>query len=90
MVLIALAQSPELWRHGVSLTKETGLGPGTLYPLLSRLHEQGYLEAKWEPSEHRGRPPRHAYRLTSKGLSLANERQALLGRRIDTNPAGAT
>jgi DNA-binding PadR family transcriptional regulator len=51
--------------------KETGLKPGTLYPLLIRLNGQGLLEAEWRPSLQAGRPPRHAYRLTSQGLSLA-------------------
>lgn len=74
MVLSALAVAPDTWRHGVALTKETGLKPGTLYPLLMRLHDQGFLESRWEEPEKQGRPPRHAYRLTSAGRSLAAQR----------------
>ncbi len=74
-VLVALADAPSSWRHGVSLSKETGLKSGTLYPLLIRLADQGFLEARWEEPERPGRPPRHAYKLTGSGLALARERR---------------
>jgi DNA-binding PadR family transcriptional regulator len=71
-VLDALSSRPQAWRYGYDLTKETGLKSGTLYPLLMRLSEQGLLESEWLPSPQPGRPARHAYRLTSRGLSVAN------------------
>ena len=77
-VLSALLQSVG-WRHGVSLSQETGLKPGTLYPLLLRLHEAGYLESEWQPPEKPGRPSRHAYRLNGAGRALAEERLAARG-----------
>ena len=61
------------WRHGLSLAQETGLKPGTLYPMLLRLHDAGYLEAEWQPPERPGRPARHAYRLTDAGRALAEQ-----------------
>lgn len=79
-VLAALAAAPSEWRHGVSLARETGLGPGTLYPLLARLAAQNLLEAEWRASEHRGRPPRHVYRLTAAGRALAREQAEEVGR----------
>lgn len=72
----ALAAAPGQWRHGVSLTRETGLKPGTLYPMLIRLNRDGYLESRWEEPERPGRPPRHAYKLTASGCSLSAERLA--------------
>lgn len=74
-VLSALLASSG-WRHGVSLSQETGLKPGTLYPLLLRLSESGYLDSEWQPPERPGRPPRHAYRLNNVGRALAQERLA--------------
>ncbi|MBV9931092.1 MAG: PadR family transcriptional regulator [Alphaproteobacteria bacterium] len=59
------------WRHGYDLMKEAGLLSGTLYPLLMRMSEQGLVEAEWLPPAQPGRPARHAYRLTAKGLALA-------------------
>ena len=67
-----LAQRQE-WRYGYDISQETELKSGTLYPLLIRLHDQGFLEAEWRPSAKPGRPPRHAYRLTASGIALAQE-----------------
>jgi DNA-binding PadR family transcriptional regulator len=72
-VLIALFERPQSWRYGYDLIKETGLKSGTLYPLLMRLHDQALLDAEWHPSTQAGRPPRHAYRLTRRGIALAEE-----------------
>jgi DNA-binding PadR family transcriptional regulator len=73
-LLSALAGSGQAWRHGYDLAQATGLRSGTLYPLLIRLEAQGYLEAQWQAPIARGRPPRHAYRLTAEGLALASSR----------------
>lgn len=61
------------WLYGYELSRLTGLGSGTLYPLLMRLHEQGLLEARWLEAQRPGRPPRHGYRLTPDGAALARE-----------------
>ena len=73
-VLMALLTSYPAQTYGYDLSKASALKSGTLYPILQRLHGQGYLEAEWEPSPHEGKPPRHVYRLTGEGLRLARER----------------
>lgn len=70
-LLSALSEPARDWRHGYDLMKATGISSGTLYPLLIRMTEQGMLEAEWREPVQTGRPPRHAYRLTSAGLALA-------------------
>lgn len=75
-VLAVLAEGGGAWRHGYELSQKANVKSGTLYPLLIRLERLGYLEAEWQESSGLGRPPRHAYRLTSEGHSLARE-QAL-------------
>lgn len=72
-VLSALLDSRDAWSYGYELSRVTGVKSGTLYPLLVRLESRGYLEAEWQPAAEGGRPPRHAYRLTSAGLALARE-----------------
>ncbi|MEV4702867.1 helix-turn-helix transcriptional regulator [Actinoplanes sp. NPDC049316] len=72
----ALLADPARWRYGYELSKETALASGTLYPILMRLSEQRLLETGWEPSEEPGRPPRHIYRLTADGVTLAEQRLA--------------
>ncbi|MXP13632.1 PadR family transcriptional regulator [Altererythrobacter confluentis] len=72
-VLAALLEQPREWHYGYDLMERTGLASGTLYPMLIRLCDQGNLEARWVPSPHEGRPPRHAYCLTPSGLVLARD-----------------
>lgn len=59
------------WRHGYDLSKETGLKSGTLYPLLIRFAERGWVQARWAEAAAPGRPPRHLYRLTAEGERVA-------------------
>ena len=73
--LLAFLEAPRSWRYGYDLMKVTDLSSGTLYPLLARLTEDGWLESRWEESELPGKPPRQLYRLTATGRIQA--RQAL-------------
>ena len=73
--LVAFLEAPRSWRYGYDLMKDADLSSGTLYPLLARLTEDGWLESRWEESEHPGKPPRQLYRLTATGRERA--RQAL-------------
>lgn len=75
-VFQALLTDPTQWRHGYDLSKETALASGTLYPILIRLADRSLLETRWEPPQQPGRPPRHAYRLTAEGASVARARLA--------------
>jgi DNA-binding PadR family transcriptional regulator len=78
-LLAALMDRPRAWQHGYDLSKETGLKSGTLYPILTRLSDKGFLDSRWEDAEQPGRPPRHAYRLTASGLALAREPMKVFG-----------
>jgi PadR family transcriptional regulator, regulatory protein PadR len=72
-VLTVLCAEPLMWRHGYDIARETGLKSGTLYPILIRLADHGWLEAGWEDEQPAGRPRRHLYRLTSEGLAHGGE-----------------
>jgi PadR family transcriptional regulator PadR len=65
--LLAFLEAPRSWRYGYDLMKAAGLSSGTLYPLLARLTEDGWLESRWEESDLPGKPPRQLYRLTATG-----------------------
>jgi PadR family transcriptional regulator, regulatory protein PadR len=71
LILAALLEARGEWSHGYELARYANVKSGTLYPLLIRLEEQGYLEAEWQQPKAGGRPPRHAYRLTPNGVRLA-------------------
>jgi PadR family transcriptional regulator PadR len=72
-VLFSLAETSTAWRHGYELCQETGLKAGSLYPILMRLADRGWLEAQWETEVPAGRPPRHLYRLTAMGRNQVRE-----------------
>jgi DNA-binding PadR family transcriptional regulator len=65
--LLAFLEAPRSWRYGYDLMKVANLSSGTLYPLLARLTDDGWLESRWQESELPGRPPRQLYRLTATG-----------------------
>ncbi len=60
--------------HGYQLLEEIEqrsggyhkLEPGSIYTLLRRMEERGFLESKWEKVE--GGPDRRIYHLTDKGI----------------------
>jgi PadR family transcriptional regulator PadR len=58
-------------RFGYEIVRETGLTSGSVYPVLHRLEEDGWLVSGEEPSGTRGRPPRRCYRFTDLGRAEA-------------------
>ena len=72
-LLRCLMDQPRKWHHGYELSKATDLLSGTLYPILMRMSDRGFLEHKWLPSPEDGRPPRHVYRLTAAGVAHAKQ-----------------
>lgn len=71
-VLRELLEAPREWRHGYDISRSSGLKSGTLYPILIRLTDNGFLETRWEAADT-GRPPRHMYRLTQTGTRIARD-----------------
>jgi DNA-binding PadR family transcriptional regulator len=74
LVLRALLQRPAKEQYGLELCAETGLPSGTVYPIVARLEQVGWLESRWEdPNEHitQGRPRRRYYKLTDDGVEQA-------------------
>ena len=70
LVLSELCQQSQ---YGYALMTLTGLKSGTLYPILMRLKDRGFLTSNWEEPQMLGRPPRQSYQLTPKGRAYANE-----------------
>lgn len=68
-VLQAFLDAPEEETYGFALSQATGLKAGTLYPVLQRLRNEGWLSARWEEIDERseGRRRRCYYRLTADG-----------------------
>lgn len=67
-VASVLIEDPEARHYGYELSQNVGIRSGVLYPILRRLHAEGWLEDCWEsPPNHEGRPPRRYYELTNEG-----------------------
>src|SRR5437868_6249723 len=59
---------------GAEVAREVKILSGTLYPILIRLEQAGWLESRWESEDPRelSRPRRRLYRLTGLGERSAN------------------
>jgi PadR family transcriptional regulator PadR len=68
-VAMALLEEPTGRHWGYDLSKRTGVRSGVLYPMLTRLLNEGWAKDGWEdPVAIRGkRPPRRYYELTDQG-----------------------
>lgn len=68
-VALALLDDPRGQHWGYELTKRSGVRSGVLYPMLSRMLEEGWVQDGWEnPTTMRDkRPPRRYYELTDHG-----------------------
>jgi PadR family transcriptional regulator, regulatory protein PadR len=77
--------------YGLEIAKDVGLKGGTLYPILMRLEDAGYLTSGWESIDpHKeGRRPRRYYKITAAGATAAREsiQETLAGLRGKRSPA---
>ena len=65
-ILNSLAAAPQ-GLHGYAVMQASSLASGTLYPILKRLSDRGWLEKNWEAGEDISGPPRRIYTLTPLG-----------------------
>lgn len=67
--LLAATDDKPAW--GLSICAHADLGPGTVYPILERLTQHGWVTSREETEPHPGRPARRYYCLTEDGRTLA-------------------
>ena len=89
-VLAVLLEDPQAERYGLELMRATGQPSGTLYPILTRLQEAGWVRADWEQIDPSvaGRPARRYYRLTAEGALAARTELAALYARLRPRVGG--
>lgn len=75
-VLISLYADPG--SSGASICKTSGLHSGTVYPILARLEEAGWIRGQWERDDPKrlGRPRKRFYTLTAEGSTVGREEAA--------------
>ena len=62
-----LLQGAQRTHWGYELSRNAGVGAGSMYPFLAELLEAGLLRDGWENPAPTGRPPRRYYELTETG-----------------------
>ena len=74
-VLGTLMSSRTRELSGAEIAKASKLSSGTLYPILYRLEEFGWLDSRWEIGDPvaLGRPRRRYYRVTAEGAKKVRE-----------------
>lgn len=74
-VLMAIAEARGQELSGAEITKVTKLASGSLYPILYRLEDAGWLTANWEAGDpaELGRPRRRYYKVTTLGVRKTRE-----------------
>ena len=81
---VLVAADDPVW--GLRIVKMTGLKAGSVYPILSRLEDGGWITGEWEADGLRSGARRRLYRLTKEG-----EREAALAvSRFDESVRPAT
>lgn len=82
-VLKVFLEDPGQPRYGYELMKVTGMPSGSLYPMLAKFEEAGWLTRGKENIDPRaaGRPPRMHYTITGAAVSAARVQLAALSER---------
>ena len=77
-------------RYGLELVDESagGLKRGSVYVILARMEEKGFIESRREPGPRGSGLPRRLYRATSYGLKV-HDAYALLREALALKPAEA-
>ena len=82
LILATLLEHPQEELSGADLRRQTGVATGTLYPILLRLEDAGWLTSRWEELNPReaGRPRRRLYSMTGLGVRKAQAAVTLVPR----------
>jgi len=79
-VLKVFLEDPSEPRYGFELMRRTGLSSGTVYIMLARMEEAGWLTSGKEDIDPRseGRPPRRHYTISGAAVAAARVQLAAL------------
>jgi PadR family transcriptional regulator, regulatory protein PadR len=89
-VLRALLDDPVAEHYGLKISEKSGLPTGSIYPILTRLENAGWVSSAWEDIDESaaGRRARRYYQLTDEGAERARSEIAGMKQRLSpTAPA---
>ena len=75
-VLKVLLEQPSGHHYGLEIAKGARLATGTIYPILARLEQAGWVHSDWEVADPAaiGRPRRRFYQLSADGAERATRK----------------
>jgi PadR family transcriptional regulator PadR len=87
-VLSIFLEDPAKPQYGLAIAERTGSPTGTIYPILRRLEDLGWLESSVENIDARvaGRSPRRLYGLTGLGETAARRQLTTARRGLGLGP----
>ena len=71
-LIAAFLHTPHGHFYGYELLQETGMKSGSLYPVLGRFEDLGWIRGEMQQSPG-GRPPRRIYVLDPEGAAVAQK-----------------
>jgi len=82
-ILKVFLEDPQQPRYGFELMRRTNQPSGTLYPILARLEQAGWIAGGKEDIDPKteGRPPRRFYRINGTAARVAHNQLAALSER---------
>lgn len=82
-VIKVFLEEPSQPRYGFELMRHLGQPSGTLYPILAKFENAGWITGGTEDIDPHteGRPARHFYRITGAGAHAAHHQLAALSER---------
>ena len=88
LVLKVFANAPLEDHYGLEICRAAGLPGGTIYPILARFEQAGWLTSTWEQIDPvaAGRRPRRLYRLTPAGAEQAKQALTKAQQSLSTSP----
>jgi PadR family transcriptional regulator, regulatory protein PadR len=88
LVLKVFANAPREEHYGLEICRTAGLPGGTIYPILARFEQAGWLTSTWEQIDPvvAGRRPRRLYHLTPAGADQARQALTEAQQSLSTSP----
>ncbi len=70
-VLDVFLDDPTGNHYGFRIAKDAAIQTGTLYPIMARLEDAGWLTGRWQDEDNTRGPRKRLYTLTPEGLNRA-------------------
>jgi DNA-binding PadR family transcriptional regulator len=87
-VIRVMLEDPAHPRYGLEIMRLTGMGSGSMYPLLAKFTAAGWLTREQEKADPAGlgRPLRMLYKLSAEAVPVARAQLAAISNELGVTP----